>query len=79
MTFTEAYKEMQNGKKVRRHGFHGYCYINPETGIFTTHLSQIDPKTKVTVEKDITYGKLDLTIKNVVHDDWEVVEEPETK
>ena len=71
MTFTDAYKEMIAGKKIRRHGFKGYWYISPETGLVTIHLAGTKANP---VEKDITYGKLDITIKNCAASDWEVVE-----
>lgn len=66
MSFVEAYKEMLNGKKIKRPGFKGYWYINPENGIFTIKLAN---------GKDIEYGKLDLTVKNCVANDWEIIEE----
>jgi hypothetical protein len=75
MSFQEAYKEMVAGKKVRRHGFKGYYYIDAETGAFTIHLVKFDKATKTTTEKDITYGQLSLLVRNVVCNDWEVVEE----
>lgn len=66
MSFAEAYKEMLAGKKVRRAGFGGYWFINPEDGIFMIHLPN---------GKEITYGKLDLTVKSCAANDWEVVED----
>ena len=64
MSFTEAFKEMIAGKKIRRPSFKGYWFIDQETGIFTIHLER---------GKDITYGKLDITSRNCVANDWEVV------
>lgn len=66
MNFAEAYKEMQAGKKVKRPGFKGYWAINPEDGQAYIHLQD---------GKDISYGKLDITIKNAAATDWEVVED----
>jgi hypothetical protein len=66
MSFTDAYKEMLAGKKIRRPGFKGYWFINPENGIFAIHLAN---------DKEINYGKLDLTVKNCAANDWEVVDE----
>ena len=65
MNFADAYKEMVNGKKIRRPSFKGWWFINPEDGMFTIHLKN---------GKDITYGKLDITIKNCLANDWEVME-----
>jgi len=75
LTFQEAYKEMLAGKKARRHGFKGYYYVDAETGAFTIHLVRYDRATKTTTEKDITYGQLTLLVRNVVCNDWEIVEE----
>lgn len=66
MTFSEAYKEMLQGKKIKRPFFKGYWFIDQENGIFTIHLAD---------GKNITYGKLDLTVKNCLATDWEVVED----
>lgn len=66
MHFAEAYKQMVGGKKIRRPSFKGYWFINPETGIFTIHLEN---------GKNIEYGKLDITVKNCLANDWEVIEE----
>lgn len=70
MNFAEAYKEMKAGKKVRRPAFKGYWYISSEDGLCYVHLAN---------GKDISYGKLDLTIKNAAACDWEVVPETEAK
>ena len=66
MSFAEAYKMMVAGKKIKRPSFKGYWYINQEDGIFMIHLAN---------GKDIAYGKLDITVKNCLANDWEVVEE----
>lgn len=66
MSFAEAYKMMVAGKKVKRPSFQGYWFINSEDGIFMIHLAN---------GKDISYGKLDITVKNCLANDWEVVEE----
>lgn len=71
MKFNEAYAEMIKGKKITRPAFKGYWFINSVTGKFTIHLAS---------GKDITYGQLDLTIKNCLAEDWAVLEETvETK
>ena len=64
MSFAEAYKCMQEGKKIRRPSFKGYWFISPETGVITIN----------TGDKNITYGNLNITIKNCLANDWEVVE-----
>lgn len=66
MSFSEAYKLMLSGKKIKRPSFKGYWFINQEDGIFMIHLAS---------GKDISYGKLDVTIKNCLANDWEIVEE----
>lgn len=65
MKFEEAWKALQNGKKIKRPCFKGYWFMNPETGVFTIHLEN---------GKDITYGKLGLTVMNIMENDWEIVE-----
>lgn len=65
MSFEDAYKAMQEGKKVKRPNFKGYWYLNPETGVATVNLG----------DKEITYGNLNVTIKNCAATDWVVVEE----
>ena len=72
MNFTEAYKEMLAGKRVKRPSFKGYWFIDSETGLVTIHLAATKNNP---VEKDITYGKLDITIKNCAAEDWEVVKD----
>jgi acyl CoA:acetate/3-ketoacid CoA transferase alpha subunit len=66
MSFEQAYKEMVSGKKVRRQGFRGCWFLNPEDGILTIRTAN---------GKDIQYGKLDVAVKNCLGNDWEVVEE----
>lgn len=66
MTFAEAYEQMKAGKKVARPGFKGFWFINQETGIFTIQLPD---------GKQITYGKLDLTVRNTAASDWYVIED----
>lgn len=68
MKFNEAYAEMMKGKKIARPAFKGYWFIDPENGKFSIHLAN---------EKNITYGQLELTIKNCLAEDWYVIEEPE--
>ena len=68
MNFSDAYKEMVAGHKIRRPSFKGYWFLNPETGIVTIHLEN---------GKDIEYGKLDITVKNCAANDWVVVPENE--
>lgn len=67
MTFTEAYKLMKDGKKVCRPNFKGYWFIDSESG---------EVKVVTASGKLISYGKLDISIKNVIHDDWKEYEEP---
>ena len=66
MTFAEAFKAMLEGRKIKRPVFNGYWYLHPETGVATIHLSN---------DKEITYGNLNVTIKNCAATDWEIVEE----
>lgn len=66
MKFAEAYAEMIKGKRIARPTFKGYWFINPETGKFQIHLAN---------GKNISYGQLELTVKNCLAEDWYVVEE----
>lgn len=66
MTFAEAYAQMKQGKKIRRPVFKGYWYLNPEDGTLIIHLKD---------GKEISYGRLDTTVKNTLANDWLVVEE----
>jgi hypothetical protein len=61
MTFKEAYAAMLAGKKVTRPVFKGYWFIDPKTLGVVIHLAS---------GKDITYGKLDITVRNTLCDDW---------
>lgn len=67
MDFKEAYKMMKDGKKVCRPNFKGYWFIDSENG---------ELKVFTATGKTISYGKLDISIKNVIHDDWEEYKEP---
>ena len=65
MSFPEAFKELLAGKRIRRKNFKGYWFQDPESGLCMIHLEN---------GKEISYGKLDLTIRNCAASDWEVVE-----
>ena len=65
MTFKEAYKAMNEGKKVKRPGFKGYYFLDPETGVLIVN----------TGEENKKYGNLNILMKNIIKDDWEVIEE----
>ena len=64
MNFNEAYKEMENGKKIRRKGWGGYWFLND--GIVNIRLKDGCIKTDNFTQE---------TIPNTLADDWEVVEE----
>lgn len=64
MSFADAYKAMQEGKKIRRPSFKGYWYISPETGTLLINIG----------DKEISYGNLNITVKNCLANDWEIVE-----
>lgn len=66
MPFAEAYKHMQDGKRIRRPNFKGYWYLSPETGALIINIGD---------GKDIKYGNLDVTVKNCLANDWEIVDE----
>lgn len=66
MTFKEAYAKMLSGSRITRPAFRGFWYINPVNGKVTIHLSS---------GKEITYGQIDLTLKNCMAEDWEVMED----
>lgn len=70
LTFQEAYQAMLAGHKVARRCFKGYWHINQETGTFMIHLPARNGKP----EEDITYGRLDVTVKNTLANDWYIVE-----
>ena len=65
MPFAEAYKHMLEGKRIRRPSFKGYWYLSPETGALIINIGD---------GKDIKYGNLDVTVKNCLANDWEVVD-----
>ena len=64
MNFREAYKEMLKGKKVRRHAWKGYWFIE-------------DNKIKIHLKDGNTIfdNFAQETITNTLQEDWEVVEE----
>lgn len=64
MNFKDAYKEMLEGKKVRRHAWKGYWFI--EDNKIKIHL-----KDGNTIFDNFTQE----TITNTLQEDWEVVEE----
>lgn len=64
MPFSEAYKHMLEGKRIRRPSFKGYWYLSPETGALIINIGD---------DKEIKYGNLDVTVKNCIANDWEVV------
>ena len=64
MNFKEAYKEMLKGKKVRRHAWKGYWFI--EDNKIKIHL-----KDGNTIFDNFTQE----TITNTLQEDWEVVKE----
>ena len=65
LSFTEAYAAMRAGALVRRHGRKGHWGYNKETENEFICLPK-DGKT-------ITYGKLNLTMKDCAATDWEVI------
>lgn len=64
MNFKEAYKLMEEGKKIRRKGWGGYWFLND--GIVNIRLKDGCIKTDNFTQE---------TIPNTLADDWEVVEE----
>ena len=64
MNFKEAYKAMQEGKKVRRKGWIGYWFIEDEK--VKIHLKDGNIKFNNFTQE---------TIANTLEEDWEVVEE----
>lgn len=66
MKFFEAYTEMLKGKKIARPGFKGYWYINSVSGQLTIRLGD---------GSEITKGQLDVTVINVLAEDWYIYEE----
>ena len=71
MKFKEAYYEMLKGKKIKRPCFEGYWFIDGYKGNVVIHCR--DGK-EITNDVD-----LDLTLKNVMAEDWQVVKEKEAK
>lgn len=65
MKFENIYMEMLKGKKVRRPAFKGYWFINAVTGKLTVYLAS---------GEEIDVGDLDLTVRNVLAEDWEVID-----
>lgn len=53
-------------KKIARPSFKGYWFLDGVTGKLVIHLGN---------DKEISYGKLDLTVRNCLADDWFVLEE----
>ena len=66
MNFSDAYKAMKSGAKVRRHGFNGFWAISEETG---------EEYVVLPGGKFVTYGKLGLTMRSCSCNDWEIVDE----
>lgn len=64
MNFKEAYEKMVEGKKVRRKGWKGYCFIEDEK--VKIHLKDGNIKFNNFTQE---------TIANTLAEDWEVVEE----
>lgn len=64
MKFEQAYIEMLKGKKVKRLAFNGYWYIDGVTGKLAIHLA---------TGENIYSGDLDLTVRNILAEDWEVL------
>jgi len=65
MKFEQAYMEMLKGKKIKRPCFKGYWFIDGITGKVGIHLASGD---------EIMEGDFDLTLRNVLAEDWEVAE-----
>jgi len=65
MKFENAYIEMLKGKKIKRPAFKGYWFIDAITGKLTTHLAS---------GEEIDVGDFDLTVRNVLAEDWEVIQ-----
>lgn len=71
MKFSEAFAEMAKGKKIARPAFRNiYWFIDSASGKFMIHLAN---------GKNISYGQLDLTVKNCLAEDWYVLEVTEEK
>lgn len=65
MKFEQAYIEMLKGRKVKRPAFKGYWFIDAVTGKLLIHLAS---------GEEIDTGDLDITARNVLAEDWEVME-----
>lgn len=65
MKFEQAYMEMLKGKKIKRSCFKGYWFIDGVSGKVKIHLANAE---------EIIEGDLDLTLRNVLAEDWEVAE-----
>lgn len=65
MKFEHAYIEMLKGRKIKRPQFKGYWFIDAISGKLIIHLAN---------GEEIDQGELDLTIRNVLAEDWEVFE-----
>lgn len=63
MKFENAYIEMLKGRKVKRPSFKGFWFIDAVTGKLLIHLAS---------GEEIDAGDLDLTVRNVLAEDWEV-------
>lgn len=64
MNFKEAYEEMLKGKKVRRHGWKGYWWIEDDK-VFAKNNSWDAPQKR--------FSQVDIA--HTAADDWEIVEE----
>ena len=65
MNFVQAFKQMQEGQFVRRHGWKGYWFLDCNGKLII----------KLADGAWITRGDLNETVENTLHDDWEVVEQ----
>ena len=65
LSFQEAYTAMRAGNKIRRHGSKGYWGFNKENAVEYIKLPYDG--------KEITYGKLSLTMKDCAANDWEII------
>ena len=64
MKFEQAYLQMLKGKKVARPCFEGYWCIEGYKGKLNIHTRE---------GKTLETGELDLTVKNCLAEDWEVI------
>lgn len=67
MNFKEAYKAMQEGKKVRRKGWSGYFFYSMNRIFQFVHETQFKPP----VDK--------IALENALAEDWEIVEQKKEK